>query len=43
MPFKSPMFDLSIAWRMMTDRDPVERILRETGIDEISSFSGAQR
>lgn len=35
LPFKSPMFNLSIAWRATTDRDPAEKLLREIIIDEI--------
>ncbi len=30
LPFPSPKFDLSIGWRAATDRDPAERLLRDT-------------
>ena len=29
LPFRSPKFDLSIAWRTTTDRDPAETLLRK--------------
>lgn len=29
LPFKSPEFDLSIAWNAVTDKDPAETLLRE--------------
>lgn len=35
LPFGSPKFDLSMAWRTATDRDPAEALLRQVIIDVV--------
>ena len=35
LPFRSPEFDLSIAWRAATDRDPAESLLRNIIVDVV--------
>ncbi|NNF78905.1 MAG: LysR family transcriptional regulator, partial [Rhizobiales bacterium] len=34
LPFASPEFDLTMAWRLTTDRDPAEVLLRQI-IEEV--------
>ncbi|MEM6496185.1 MAG: LysR family transcriptional regulator [Pseudomonadota bacterium] len=35
LPFRSPKFDLSMAWRAATDRDPAEVLLRKIIVDVV--------
>ncbi len=35
LPFSSPKFDISMAWRMTTDRDPGEKLLRKIVFDVV--------
>lgn len=37
LPFASPQFDLKMAWRLTTDRDPAEECLRQIVEDVVSS------
>lgn len=43
LPFASPMFDLSIAWRATTDRDAAEQLVRDIIIDEMTKFARTVR
>jgi LysR family transcriptional activator of mexEF-oprN operon len=35
LPFKTPKFDASIAWRLTTYRDPAEELLRRIIVEEM--------
>lgn len=40
LPFESPVFDVSIAWSLVADRDPGERLLRDALLDALGGAGG---